>query len=216
MKLHKEGIFTIFTVLIIGLCICILSNKFLPKTVTITLFTIYLSIQLIVIYFFRNPTNRIPVVAENAIISPADGTIVAIEKVMESEFFKDERIQVSVFMSVFNVHKNFFPSSGKIIYYRHHNGQFKRAVLPKSSTENERSTIVIKNDRATILFRQIAGAMARRIVTYTNEGETALQSQEVGFIKFGSRVDVFLPLNANINVKLGDKTVGSQTTLATL
>ena len=216
MRIHKEGIFTINFILLIGTTISVLSYLFLSTTLFIIIVTIFVIIQSIVTHFFRNPIDRIPIINESGIISPADGTIVAIEKVMETEYFNEERIQISVFMSVFNVHKNFFPTTGEITFYRHHNGNFRRAILPKSSTENERSTIVVKNDIGEILFRQVAGAMARRIVSYATEGQIVTQSSEAGFIKFGSRVDVYLPLNAKVNVKLGDKTIGSQTILATL
>ena len=216
MKIHKEGIFTIIFTLLIGTTISVISYIFLPIILFIIIVTTFITIQSIVTYFFRNPIDRIPVINESGIISPADGTIVAIEKVMETEYFKEEKIRVSVFRSVCNVHKNFFPTTGEITYYRHHNGNFRRAILPKSSTENERSTIVIKNDNGEILFRQVAGAMARRIVSYVTEGQSVIQASEAGFIKFGSRVDVYLPLDAKVNVKLGDKTVGSQTILATL
>lgn len=169
-----------------------------------------------VVCFFRNPVRRKAVTVDNGIIAPADGTVVAIEKVHEPEYFKGERLQVSIFMSIYNVHKNFIPFSGKVDYYKHHSGNYHRAILPKSSSENERSSIVIKGDKVRILMRQVAGAMARRVVSYLKEGDDLEQGQELGFIKFGSRVDLFLPLDADVKVKLGDKTVGSRTLIATL
>ena len=150
------------------------------------------------------------------ILAPADGKIVVIEETEEPEYFKDRRLQVSIFMNIFNVHINWFPVNGVIKYFKYHKGNFAAAYLPKSSTENERTTIVIEcNNGKTVLMRQIAGAMAKRIVSYAPVGGQARQDQHAGFIKFGSRVDLFLPLGTQIEVKLGQKTTGSQTIIGT-
>ena len=151
---------------------------------------------------------------ENKILAPADGKIVVIEQVMENEFFKDKRIQLSIFMSPLNVHVNRNPVSGIVKYFKYHPGKYLVAWHPKSCTENERTTIVIKNAKGEILFRQIAGAMARRIVYYVKEKDSVKQGEDMGFIKFGSRVDVLLPLNAKLKVGLGDVAVGAETVLA--
>jgi phosphatidylserine decarboxylase len=165
--------------------------------------------------FFRNPARSI-IINENNIIAPADGKIVVIEEVTENEYFKDKRIQVSIFMSPINVHINRYPISGIVKYSKYHPGLFLVAWHPKSSTDNERTTIVVENKNGqSVLFRQIAGALARRIVNYAKEGDNATQGNEFGFIKFGSRVDLLLPLNVKINVALEQKVVGRQTIIGT-
>ena len=151
---------------------------------------------------------------ESNILSPADGTVVAIEEVEEKEYFHDRRIQVSVFMSPFNVHANWYPISGKIDYIKYHPGKHLVAYNPKSSFENEMSTIVIKSSNQCILVRQIAGIMARRIIYYAKQDEDIIQGSELGFIKFGSRLDILLPLNSNINVKLNERVKGKLTVIA--
>lgn len=171
----------------------------------------------IVLNFYRSPYRRFTGDMINSIVSPADGKIVAIEEVFESEYFKDKRLQVSVFMSPLNVHANWYPINGTVILKKHHNGRFQAAYLPKSSTENERSTVVIRREDGTeILMRQIAGAMAKRIVTYPDEGYEAHIDEHMGFIKLGSRVDLFLPLNTKVNVTLDEKVTGNQTVIADL
>jgi phosphatidylserine decarboxylase len=165
--------------------------------------------------FFRVPF-RTPVTASNAVISPADGTIVIIKEVEEHEYLHEKCRQVSVFMSVTNVHINWFPVSGTVEYFRHHHGEYLVAWHPKSSEKNERTTIVVNHNGTKILFRQIAGYVARRIVSYAQPGLEAQQGEEAGFIKFGSRVDLFLPLDAKIHVKEGDKVKGTQTLIAEL
>ncbi len=172
-------------------------------------------IYLLIVNFFRSP-NRIVLLNDNHILAPADGKIVVIEETEENEYFHDRRLQVSIFMSLFNVHINWFPVNGIIRYFKYHEGNFAAAYLPKSSTENERTSIAIEcNNGETILMRQIAGAMAKRIVSYAPVGGKARQDQHAGFIKFGSRVDLFLPLDTKIEVKLGQKTAGSQTIIGT-
>ena len=211
MTIHKEGFSTIllvFAAFIIINCIVYFcaSTCVLPWTVTVT------AIPLVVILnFFRCP-HRHPNVDEAGIVAPADGTVVAIEEVYEGEYLKCKCLQVSVFMSVFNVHINWFPVRGIVRYVRHHNGRFQGAYLPKSSTENERTSVAIEcMNGQTILVRQVAGALARRIVCYAKEGGEINQDRQMGFIKFGSRVDLYLPLGTQIDVKLKDKVVGSQT-----
>ncbi len=167
-----------------------------------------------ILQFFRNPSRKIPY-NENHILSPADGKVVVIEEVFEDEYFHDKRIQISVFMSPINVHVNRYPISGKISYFKYHSGKYLVAWHPKSSTENERTTVVVKNENGKeILFRQIAGALARRIVFYGKENETVKQGDQCGFIKFGSRVDILLPLGTKINVKLEDVVTGGKSVLA--
>jgi len=217
MTIHKEGYNIIATFfLLLG----ILNVTVFYFTNTGIIFSIFLILsilfQLLVISFFRSP-NRIPVQGDDLIIAPADGKIVVIEETHENEYLKDKRIQVSIFMSPLNVHINWYPVKGIIRYCQHHNGRHLSAWLPKSSTDNERTTVVIEKENKTpILMRQIAGAMARRIVSYAKVGTPIDQCQQEGFIKFGSRVDVFLPLGTEINVKLNQKVTGSQTILAKL
>lgn len=193
-----------------------LAFYFIPAPATAyTVLTVSIVFYLFVINFFRFPDRQITV-NDNTILAPADGKIVVVEETEETEYFKDRRIQVSIFMSILNVHINWFPVNGIIRYFKYHKGKFSAAYLPKSSTENERTTIVIEcpNGRP-VLMRQIAGAMAKRIVSYTPEGGEARQDKHAGFIKFGSRVDLLLPLGTNIQVKLGQKTKGSQTVIGT-
>ena len=168
-----------------------------------------------VAYFFRHP-RRITTENEQFIIAPADGKVVVIEEVVENEYFKDKRIQVSIFMSPANVHVNRVPVKGVVDYIKYHPGKFLVAWHPKSSEENERNTVVIKNNKNTILLRQIAGVLARRIVNYLKTGDAVEQGDEFGFIKFGSRVDMFLPMNAIVMVDLNDKVKGGQTIIARL
>jgi phosphatidylserine decarboxylase len=169
---------------------------------------------IIILQFFRNPTIK-PTLGDNLVICPADGKVVVIEEVMETEYFNEKRIQVSVFMSPFNVHVNRNPVGGIVKYFKYHPGKYLVAWHPKSSTENERTTTVIENPHGIqILFRQIAGALAKRIVWYVKEGQSVQQTGEMGFIKFGSRVDIFLPLNAKVNVELNQVVKGGRTILA--
>ncbi len=216
MTLHKEGTSTIIIACLVFLVLNIVGNRLLPMPLSTLLFIFSLVLLVLVFYFFRNPGIK-PNLDANGILCPCDGKVVVIEEVEEPEFFKDQRIQVSIFMSPLNVHINWYPISGKVLYAVHHAGKFMRAWLPKASSENERSTVVIeREDGQKILMRQIAGAVARRIVTYAQEGETVEQGGEEGFIKFGSRVDVFLPLGSNIEVSLNEIVKGNQTIIATL
>lgn len=172
---------------------------------------------LLVLNFFRSPRRRFQGNEKNVVVSSVDGKVVALEKTYENEYLHREVIQLSVFMTVFDVHANWFPLNGEVLLVRHHSGRFMSAYLPKSSTDNERSTVVIRAENGQeVLVRQIAGAVARRIVTYARPGEEAYICNHMGFIKFGSRVDIYLPLDAEILVKLGDKTRGGITEVARL
>ena len=170
---------------------------------------------LLILQFFRNP-NRVAQVDENHALSPVDGKVVVIEEVFEKEFFNEKKLQVSIFMSPINVHVTRYPVSGKVMYSKYHPGKYLVAWHPKASEENERTTVVVNSTGfGNVLYRQIAGAMAKRIVNYAVEGDNAVQGEDSGFIKFGSRVDVFLPLDAKINVQLNQKVKGAQTIIAT-
>lgn len=172
---------------------------------------------LLVLNFFRSPFRRFPYDSEGLVIAPADGTIVAIEEVMENEILHEKRLQISIFMSVFNVHANWFPVNGTVKHVSHNNGRFMAAYLPKSSTENERSAVVITTRKGVdILARQIAGAMARRIVTYAKVGEKCHVDDQMGFIKFGSRVDIYVPVGTEVLVEMDQKVTGNQTPIARL
>lgn len=216
MTIHKEGTPTIIITLIFIALVNFLVHHFFGEyeVVKIIFYILSLVLLYIILQFFRSP-QRHTVLSEKNIIAPADGKVVVIEEVEEPEYFKDKRIQVSIFMSPFNVHINRNPISGQVKYVKYHKGLYLVAWHPKSSTENERTTIVIENDKKqAVLFRQIAGAMARRIVYYVKEGEQVGQGNEFGFIKFGSRVDIFLPLGTKINVKLDQKVSGGETVIA--
>jgi phosphatidylserine decarboxylase len=218
MKLHKEG----YTIMAIAAIILILINvgihMLLPEGYWIPRIALIASIFVffLIVQFFRVPT-RVVSKSESQIIAPCDGKVVVIEEVVENEYFKGPRRQISIFMSPINVHVNWNPVSGIIKYFRYHPGLYLVAWHPKSSTENERTTVVTETSSGVeVLFRQIAGAAARRIRWYIKEGDKVEQGTEMGFIKFGSRVDIFLPLDAEIKVNLQDKTVGSITVLAEL
>lgn len=213
MTIHKEGYPSIIITLLFVAALHIVVHHFLGEYNYIKILTFILSAFLlfIILQFFRSPIKN-TTVNENNILSPADGKIVVIEEVEEPEFFKDKRIQVSIFMSPLNVHINHYPISGVVKHVKYHPGKYLVAWHPKSSTENERTTIVVEHkNQKSLLIRQIAGAMARRIVYYSKESESASQGKELGFIKFGSRVDVFFPLDAKINVSLNQKVTGAET-----
>lgn len=168
-------------------------------------------------YFFRNPPRKVYIDDPSLVVAPADGTVVVVEPAEELEYFGDRRIQVSIFMSVFNVHANWYPVKGTVLKSIHHSGRHMAAFLPKASTENERSTVVIESEGKTqILIRQIAGALARRIVTYAHAGKKCHLNEHMGFIKFGSRVDLYFPEGTEIFVEVGDSTVGNETVIARL
>ena len=170
----------------------------------------------LVLQFFRNPVRKLPAADNNLVYAPADGKICVIEQVMENEFFHEKRLQVSIFMSPLNVHVNRNPLSGKIAFFRYHPGKFLVAWHPKSSEENERTTVVYDTGTVKILMRQIAGAVARRIRWYVHEGQDVVQGDDMGFIKFGSRVDLFLPLDAKVEVKMDEMVKGNKTVIARL
>jgi len=215
MKFHKEGWPSLLIVLVFSAIITFIARYFFPQFIIAQGFAYLLSAFLIVtiLQFFRNP-KRVFTTGENLIIAPADGKVVVIEETEEGEYFKDKRLQVSIFMSPINVHINRYPISGKVAFFKYHPGKFLAAWEPKSSTDNERTTIVVEHKNGKkILFRQIAGALARRIVWYCKEGDEAEQCGEMGFIKFGSRVDLFLPIGTKLNVKLNDVVKGSQSVI---
>lgn len=219
MKLHREGYGIMLGAFVIVCGLSALNYWGFTKLDSILLFAfaelVLLTFLVLVVQFFRIPKRTTPF-GENDIVCPADGKIVVVEETDENEYFKGRRIQISIFMSPLNVHANYFPISGITKYAKYHPGLFLVAWHPKSSTDNERTTFVVEHKNGTeILFRQIAGAVARRICYYTEVGNTAKQGEEFGFIKFGSRIDVFLPLNAKIDVKVGDVVQGKLTRLAT-
>lgn len=216
MTFHKEGYPSLIIVLTFSIFLIAVVHFFAPESSTLHYitygFTAFLNV--IILQFFRVPKRTITV-NNNAIYAPADGKVVVIEKVAETEYFNDERIQVSIFMSPVNVHINFMPITGLVKYVKYHAGKYLVAWHPKSSTENERTTIVVEHaNKQQLLMRQIAGALARRIVWYAKEGDQLNQCDQFGFIKFGSRVDVFLPLDAKINVELNQAVTGTQTIIA--
>lgn len=217
MFIHKEGFVTIFITVIFIVVINFLTDRYISaiwfRNIIILL---SLALLVIVLQFFRNPSRSITA-CNDCIIAPADGKVVVIENVFEKEYLNKECIQISIFMSPFNVHVNRNPIGGKVKYFKYHPGKYLVAWHPKSSELNERTTTVIESEKGhNILFRQIAGALARRICWYVKEGDTVKQGQEMGFIKFGSRVDVFLPKEYNVSVKLNDKTTGGKTIIAKL
>lgn len=213
---HKEGgkIILISTTLFVALLLLsstLITNFWILKTVQIILLLLLIT----VLQFFRNPDRHLEVNDYN-IVAPVDGKVVVIEEVFEPEYFKDKRLQVSIFMSPINVHVTRYACSGRIKYSKYHPGKYLVAWHPKASTENERTTVVIDNRiYGEIMYRQIAGALAKRIVNYAEEGMQVRQGDDAGFIKFGSRVDIYFPLGTNINVKLNEKAVGNRTIIAT-
>jgi len=216
MTIHKEGfgLITAFFVLLLGLNLGVYYFVDGNPFITIPLGSVSFIFWALVLWFFRLP-ERIVVPIDNLVLSPADGKVVVIEETIENEYFKDKRIQVSIFMSPLNVHVNTYPISGKVVYYKYHAGDYLVAWHPKSSTDNERTTIVLENNQGKeLLVRQIAGALARRVVCYSAVNNQVVQGDQLGFIKFGSRVDLFLPLNAKINVELNQKVIGKKTVIA--
>jgi phosphatidylserine decarboxylase len=219
MKLHREGYSILVTTALILGGLGVLNWWLFSKheiSVVFWLVNIILFVFFgLVAQFFRIPYRVCPY-NENDIVCPADGKVVVVEEVEETEYFKDRRIQVSIFMSPLNVHANYFPISGTTTYVKYHPGLFLVAWHPKSSTDNERSTLVVKHENGKeVLFRQIAGAVARRICYYAKEGTPAKQAEEFGFIKFGSRIDLFLPLGTKIDVKIGDVVQAKLTRIGT-
>lgn len=220
IRLHREGTNT----LILGITVWIIINSLayfglkdysmIPVYAILAITTI---LYLIIVNFFRCPIRLFNGETENTVVAAADGRIVVIEEVDENEYFHDRRLMISIFMSVTNVHANWFPVEGFVKMVKHHNGNFHKAWLPKASTENERSTVVIETPAGQeVLVRQVAGAVARRIVTYANANEECYIDEHMGFIKFGSRVDTYLPLGTEVLAKMGQTTVGNQTVIAKL
>ena len=215
MTIHKEG----YPTLLLGFIILFILNSsnyyFFPG-----LFSAMLILSILfygfLVSFFRKPDRTIIDKDPNTLLSPCDGEIVVIEKVMETEFLKKECLQVSIFMSPLNVHINWYPTDAKVIYSKYHPGKYLAAWNPKASTENERTTVCFEVNDKQILLRQVAGALARRIVCYSKEGDLKKQGDELGFIKFGSRVDLYLPVDTELNVNIGDVVTGNRTVIANL
>jgi len=213
--IHKEGFKIISITAIVLVAITYLLNRILPGSLW---YIAGLSggLFLLMLQFFRNPRRIIPAADDNVVYAPADGKVVVIEETEEPEYFKDRRLQVSIFMSPLNVHVNRNPIGGKIAYLKYHPGKYLVAWHPKSSTENERTTVVIQHGQTAVLLRQIAGAMAKRIRNYLQVGDKVIQGSEMGFITFGSRVDLLLPLDAVIEVQIGQNVKGNLTRIARL
>lgn len=215
MTIHREGHKILFYLLLILLSVNLFLGLYsgINSFIAIPVLIISIVVFILVLQFFRNP-SRIFNLDDKAILCPADGKIVAIEEILENEYYGDKRMLVSVFMSPLNVHINRFSISGRVAYFAYHPGKYLVASHPKSSTENERTTVVVENNGQTVLLRQIAGYVARRIVTYCREGSEARQADEFGFIKFGSRVDIIMPLDVKIDVKLNQIVKGGITKIA--
>lgn len=218
MKIHREGYVTILFIFLLLVVVLVLLNIIFPKQTIIhpLLYLMALAFFLFIVRFFRDPQRQVNI-DDSKIISPADGKIVVVKEVEEPEYFKDTRIQVSIFMSSMDVHKNWYPVSGKIKFVKYHSGKYLVAWHPKSSTLNERTTVVIETpSKKQVLVRQIAGAVARRVINYSEEEQTVKQGDELGFIKFGSRVDIFLPMDTKINIHFNQKVKGCKTVIACL
>lgn len=218
VRIHKEGRFILASLALILLLVNLYVYKHFPFGI-LPMLNIVISALLLFFfaYFFRNPPRKVYIDDPSLVVAPADGTIVVVETTDELEYFGDKRIQVSIFMSVFNVHANWYPIKGTVIKSVHHSGRHMAAFLPKSSHENERSTVVLESEGKTqILVRQIAGALARRIVTYAHAGKNCHLNEHLGFIKFGSRVDLFFPIGTEIFVQVGESTTGNETIIARL
>ncbi len=217
IKVHKEGRLILLNLLFVLFALNIIVYLRFPNVLLAITTLLSGSIMLFFTYFFRNPVRVFEIDDPSLVVAPADGRIVVVEPTEENEYFGDKRIQISIFMSVFSVHANWYPIAGKVLMAKHHKGRHVAAYLPKSSHENERSTIVIETPAKTqILLRQIAGALARRIVTYAHENVQCHLNEHLGFIKFGSRVDVFLPMDAEVFVQVGEETIGNETIIARL
>ncbi len=215
MKIHKEG-YTILIVLLASLIAANIAARLLLQPGSLfaqALLAVSALALIFTMWFFRKPSRYLDR-DENLVIAPADGKIVAIEEIEEDEFFNDRRLQVSIFMSPLNVHVNHFPIKGTVSYFKYHPGEYLVAWHPKASSENERSSVVVENGSHAVLIRQIAGVLARRIVCYARTGEKVDQGQELGFIKFGSRVDLFLPTDIKLNVRIGQKVSGIKSVIA--
>lgn len=213
IRIHREGRWIVLITFIVLLAMVILSALFLPYQVNYIAPVISLAIMILVLRFFRVPSRRL-YPDENTIVAPSDGKVVVVEQMNQDEYLNGPCIQVSIFMSIHDVHINYYPVSGKISYHKYHPGKYLVARHPKSSILNERCSVGIETPHGRILVRQIAGYVARRICTYASEGEESRQGSEMGFIKFGSRLDLFLPLDAHIMVEPGQRVAGSVTPVA--
>lgn len=217
IRIHREGRGLIATLTLLIFAVNVPMFMYMPNWVGAITLLLCASLLVFVTYFFRNPTRIVEVSDENLLIAPADGRVVVVEPTMENEYFHEKRLQVSIFMSPFNVHANWYPVEGKVLVSEHQAGRHQGAWLPKSSTENERSLVVIETQsKLQLAVRQIAGAMARRIVTYAKAGHEARRNEHMGFIKFGSRVDMYLPLDTEIFVKVGEPVTGNETIIGRL
>ena len=217
IRIHREGRGLIATLTLLIFAVNVPMFMYMPTWVGAITLLLCASLLVFVTYFFRNPTRVVEVSDDNLLVCPADGRVVVVEPTMENEYFHEKRLQVSIFMSPFNVHANWYPVEGKVLVSEHQDGRHQGAWLPKSSTENERSLVVIETpSKVQIAVRQIAGAMARRIVTYAKAGHQAQRNEHMGFIKFGSRVDLYLPLDTEIFVKVGEAVTGNETIIGRL
>jgi phosphatidylserine decarboxylase len=214
-RIHKEGRTILVVAALLFFALNIVVAQFLPILFWLVL-VLSVGFYILVLQFFRNPVREIPVAHNHLVYAPADGRVCVIEEVFEAEYFKEKRLQISIFMSPLNVHVNRNPVSGVVNYFRYHPGKYLVAWHPKSSTENERTTVVYDFGQGEILMRQIAGAVAKRIKWYIGEGDTVKQGGEMGFIKFGSRVDLYLPLDAKVNVVIDQQVKGNLTVIAEL
>ncbi|MGL4411209.1 MAG: phosphatidylserine decarboxylase family protein [Bacteroidales bacterium] len=217
MKIHHEGrnILLVSFLILGGINFLLFHFQAMFALRIVLFFSVIL--YLLMVNFFRSPRRHFPGEMHNTVVAPADGKIVVIEEVMENEFFKEKRLMISIFMNVFNVHANWFPVNGKVLHVDHHNGAFMKAYLPKASTENERSMVVIETPQGDqVMARQIAGALARRIVTYAEKGDECHIDEHMGFIKFGSRVDIYLPVGTKVCVEMDQVVTGNQTVIAKL
>ena len=217
IRIHREGRGLIATLTLLIFAVNVPMFMYMPTWVGAITLLLCASLLVFVTYFFRNPTRVVEVSDDNLLVCPADGRVVVVEPTMENEYFHEKRLQVSIFMSPFNVHANWYPEEGTVLVSEHQDGRHQGAWLPKSSTENERSLVVIETpSKVQLAVRQIAGAMARRIVTYAKAGHQAQRNEHMGFIKFGSRVDMYLPLDTEIFVKVGEAVTGNETIIGRL
>ena len=217
IRIHREGRGLIATLTLLIFAVNVPLFMYMPNWVGAITLLLSAVLLVFVTYFFRNPTRVVEVGDDNLLVCPADGRVVVVEPTMENEYFHDKRLQVSIFMSPFNVHANWYPVEGTVLVSEHQDGRHQGAWLPKSSTENERSLVVIETpSKVQLAVRQIAGAMARRIVTYAKAGHQAQRNEHMGFIKFGSRVDLYLPLDTEIFVTVGEAVTGNETIIGRL
>lgn len=217
IRIHREGRGMIATLTLLIFAVNVPMFMYMPTWLSAITLVLSATLLVFVTYFFRNPTRIVEVSDEKLLVAPADGRIVVVEPTEENEYFHEKRLQVSIFMSPFNVHANWYPIEGTVLVSQHQDGRHQGAWLPKSSTENERSLVVIETaEKVQLAVRQIAGAMARRIVTYAKPGSKAQRNEHFGFIKFGSRVDLYLPLDTEIFVKVGEAVTGNETIIGRL